>query len=62
MARVPVPASMRLLGDRNWWLPAPLRRLHDRIGLVEQEQPANRHTAEAAAELNQLTDRIPNGF
>jgi putative drug exporter of the RND superfamily len=30
-----VPATMKLLGDRNWWAPAPLRRLHERIGLRE---------------------------
>ncbi len=30
-----VPASMRLLGRWNWWAPAPLRRLHDRIGFRE---------------------------
>jgi RND superfamily putative drug exporter len=30
-----VPASMRLMGRANWWAPAPLRRLHDRIGLRE---------------------------
>jgi RND superfamily putative drug exporter len=30
-----VPAFMRLAGDWNWWAPAPLRRLHDRIGLTE---------------------------
>src|SRR3954469_3767933 len=30
-----VPATMTLLGDRNWWAPAPLRRLHDRFGLHE---------------------------
>jgi RND superfamily putative drug exporter len=30
-----VPATMTLLGDRNWWAPAPLRRLHDRFGLRE---------------------------
>ena len=30
-----VPALMKLAGDRNWWAPAPLRRLHDRIGLSE---------------------------
>ncbi|NEW47543.1 MMPL family transporter [Nocardia cyriacigeorgica] len=29
------PAVMRLLGDRNWWAPAPLRRLHDRLGLSD---------------------------
>jgi trehalose monomycolate/heme transporter len=25
-----VPATMRLLGNWNWWAPGPLRRLHDR--------------------------------
>jgi RND superfamily putative drug exporter len=30
-----VPSLMALLGSVNWWAPAPLRRLHDRIGLRE---------------------------
>ena len=30
-----VPALMALLGRRNWWAPAPLRRLHGRVGLTE---------------------------
>ena len=30
-----VPALMQLLGSWNWWAPAPLRRLHARIGLSE---------------------------
>jgi RND superfamily putative drug exporter len=30
-----VPAFMTLMGRANWWAPAPLRRLHDRIGLSE---------------------------
>jgi RND superfamily putative drug exporter len=30
-----VPAFMRLAGGWNWWAPAPLRRLHDRIGFSE---------------------------
>jgi uncharacterized membrane protein YdfJ with MMPL/SSD domain len=30
-----VPSLMRLLGDRNWWAPRPLARLHRRIGLSE---------------------------
>ncbi len=30
-----VPALMRLLGRWNWWAPAPLARLHRRIGLEE---------------------------
>jgi uncharacterized membrane protein YdfJ with MMPL/SSD domain len=30
-----VPATMTLLGDANWWAPAPLRRLYHRLGLHE---------------------------
>ena len=30
-----VPATMKLLGEWNWWAPAPLRRIHDRFGLSE---------------------------
>jgi uncharacterized membrane protein YdfJ with MMPL/SSD domain len=30
-----VPALMELLGKWNWWAPAPLRRLHERIGISE---------------------------
>ncbi len=32
-----VPAFMRLAGRANWWAPAPLRRLHDRFGLREDD-------------------------
>jgi RND superfamily putative drug exporter len=35
-----VPATMRLLGRANWWLPRPLRRLHDRFGLRESDEDA----------------------
>ncbi|GAA1927087.1 MMPL family transporter [Streptantibioticus ferralitis] len=34
-----VPAFMRLAGRANWWAPAPLARLHARIGLREGEAP-----------------------
>jgi len=30
-----VPATMTLAGRYNWWAPAPLRRLHARLGLSE---------------------------
>jgi RND superfamily putative drug exporter len=39
-----VPATMTLLGPANWWAPAPLRRLHQRLGL--HETPA--HPASSA--------------
>ncbi|MGL4175088.1 MAG: MMPL family transporter [Dermatophilaceae bacterium] len=29
-----VPATMSVLGSANWWAPAPLRRLHERFGIV----------------------------
>jgi putative drug exporter of the RND superfamily len=32
-----VPAFMRLAGEWNWWAPAPLRRLHERIGFSEHD-------------------------
>ncbi|HEV8190139.1 MAG TPA: MMPL family transporter [Ktedonobacterales bacterium] len=32
-----VPATMRLLGRWNWWAPAPLRALWQRVGLSETE-------------------------
>jgi RND superfamily putative drug exporter len=30
-----VPATMKLMGHWNWWAPAPLARLHARIGITE---------------------------
>jgi RND superfamily putative drug exporter len=30
-----VPSLMALLGSLNWWAPAPLRRLHRRLGVQE---------------------------
>ena len=35
-----VPSLMALLGKWNWWSPKSLTRLHDRIGLREEAQPA----------------------
>jgi RND superfamily putative drug exporter len=34
-----VPSLMALLGRRNWWAPAPLARLHSRLGLEETSAP-----------------------
>jgi RND superfamily putative drug exporter len=30
-----VPATMKLLGEWNWWAPRPLRRVHESFGLAE---------------------------
>jgi RND superfamily putative drug exporter len=40
-----VPAFMRLAGQANWWAPAPLRRLHRRVGLREGTRLAEREAA-----------------
>ena len=42
-----VPATMKLLGERNWWAPPALRRFHDRYGL--HEAPSVPVTAPVAA-------------
>jgi putative drug exporter of the RND superfamily len=42
-----VPALMGLLGERTWWAPRPLRRLHGRIGL--REGPSDRLSEPAGA-------------
>jgi len=36
-----VPATMRLLGDWNWWAPGPLARLHRRLTLDEGRHHAS---------------------
>jgi RND superfamily putative drug exporter len=37
-----VPATMRLLGDWNWWAPGPLGRIYRRYGIREAEpEPAD---------------------
>ncbi|MEP7034454.1 MAG: MMPL family transporter, partial [Actinomycetota bacterium] len=46
-----VPATMTLLGKANWWAPAPLRRLHDRIGLKEASAPVITDTGTSAREI-----------
>lgn len=38
-----VPAFMRLAGRANWWAPGPLRRLHARVGLRENDDDAPAH-------------------
>jgi RND superfamily putative drug exporter len=50
-----VPAFMRLAGDANWWAPAPLRRLHDRIGISEADTPHPAVVDEAEAEAETET-------
>jgi RND superfamily putative drug exporter len=51
-----VPATMTLLGSANWWAPAPLRRLHNRLGL--HEAPAHPATVAGppAAEAPAIAD------
>ena len=45
-----VPATMRLLGDANWWAPAPLRRLYARYGIREDDGPGPAAVAEPEPE------------
>jgi RND superfamily putative drug exporter len=43
-----VPATMRLLGNTNWWAPAPLRRFYARHGIHETDgAPSDVHPVPA---------------
>ncbi len=46
-----VPATMRLMGEWNWWAPAPLRRFHDRFGLHEAPSGTGPHQPVVPADL-----------
>jgi uncharacterized membrane protein YdfJ with MMPL/SSD domain len=48
-----VPATMKLMGRANWWAPAPLRRLHERIGLGEGGQETDLHRS-----INSVSDFV----
>jgi RND superfamily putative drug exporter len=58
-----VPAFMRLAGNANWWAPAPLRRLYERVGLSEahaEQGLVDLRPAEAAGNGNGSSpDRTP---
>ena len=45
-----VPALMGRLGERTWWAPRPLRRLHARIGLREAPSEGSRRRPAGATE------------
>jgi RND superfamily putative drug exporter len=45
-----VPSLMELLGEWNWWAPAPLRRLHARTSATRASPPA--HPAQPAVETS----------
>lgn len=48
-----VPATMKLLGERNWWAPAPLRRFHQRFGLHEAPTETTPQAGEPSIVLGQ---------
>jgi RND superfamily putative drug exporter len=45
-----VPATMTLLGNANWWAPAPLRRLYTQFGLREAPASATSGVSAGPAE------------
>jgi RND superfamily putative drug exporter len=50
-----VPAFMRLAGRANWYAPAPLRRLHRRIGLAETPEGASPSSPEEPIPVAPIT-------
>ncbi|SDI96213.1 putative drug exporter of the RND superfamily [Frankineae bacterium MT45] len=56
-----VPAIMKVAGDANWWAPAPLRRLHNRIGLAETSIPSDAQLAALASTTEPAEPAEPAG-
>jgi putative drug exporter of the RND superfamily len=50
-----VPATMKLLGERNWWAPAPLRRFHERFGLHEAPAAVPAASSDRPAPIEEAT-------
>ena len=46
-----VPAFMHVMGQWNWWAPAWLVRVHNRVGLAEAPPPDQPRTLEASVDL-----------
>ncbi len=52
-----VPATMRLLGQANWWAPGPLRRLWERVGFRETDSPPDEMSVDNAEVNAELASR-----
>jgi RND superfamily putative drug exporter len=53
-----VPATMELLGDRNWWLPRWLDRIVPNVDIEGHAEPTD---DEGAGELEPERERVPAG-
>ena len=54
-----VPALMGKLGERTWWAPRPLRRLHGRIGLHEEPRKRRSEESAIAERAHERIDTVP---
>jgi RND superfamily putative drug exporter len=50
-----VPATMKLMGNYNWWAPRPLKRLYERMGMSEVEHGEDEAQAEPHATESSTT-------
>jgi RND superfamily putative drug exporter len=58
-----VPAFMHVLGRRNWWAPAPLVRLHKRLGLNDGNSVAiPEQGLDASPTLQQFNAELTDGL
>jgi RND superfamily putative drug exporter len=53
-----VPSFMYLMGEWNWWAPAPLARLHQRIGITESDSLAGSGHANGEKKMNDGARRV----
>ncbi|MEO6457920.1 MAG: MMPL family transporter [Chloroflexia bacterium] len=56
-----VPATMKLMGKYNWWAPAPLKRLYERLGMgeIEHEEAREDHVSIAPSSGVVTREEVP---
>jgi len=52
-----VPAFMHVMGQWNWWAPAWLVRVHNRVGLREAPPPEEPLTSKASVNLGKVVEK-----
>ncbi|MDX6205955.1 MAG: putative drug exporter of the superfamily [Frankiales bacterium] len=55
-----VPAFMRAFGERSWYAPAPMRRIHNRIGVGEATPTPQPITLAPAKDRNRPPQSLPS--
>ena len=53
-----VPASLKLLGEYNWYCPAPLKKVIDSLGLQEIDEEIVDNDANSELQASNITEAL----